>query len=243
MLGYPTSIYHAAGNTSPSLETARLPEALLPRGLRIDTIAKYSSVLSYHHFALHSPIYMHKRNQFRIVWETLCGFSEYNRNYPYVTQDTAFFAYCQTVTAGGLVKTVRARDKFNSYPTEQEYLADGAAYLMKTVTDTTAITVSEDLKEMAKQGDASSFSNCAAVVCRTRMIAITTKGYYCLVPAFVELGDIICILFGGMTPFVLRPVEDRFILLGECYVHGLMAGEAMESMRRGELEKEWLEIR
>ena len=35
----------------------------------------------------------------------------------------------------------------------------------------------------------------------------------------LRIGDLICILFGGQPPFILRiEGEDRYILIGECYV-------------------------
>ena len=37
------------------------------------------------------------------------------------------------------------------------------------------------------------------------------------------------ILYGWKTPFVLRPVSEGYLLIGECYVHGLMHGEAIEN--------------
>jgi hypothetical protein len=42
-------------------------------------------------------------------------------------------------------------------------------------------------------------------------------------------GDVSCILFGGSVPYFLRPaeIEGQYLLVGECYVEGLMAGEAM----------------
>jgi hypothetical protein len=43
-------------------------------------------------------------------------------------------------------------------------------------------------------------------------------------------GDVVCILFGGNVPYILRPtdIEGQYILIGECYVKGLMQGEALE---------------
>jgi len=44
------------------------------------------------------------------------------------------------------------------------------------------------------------------------------------------IGDKMCILLGGCVPFVLRDTGDGcFRFIGECYIHGIMDGEAMES--------------
>ncbi|PVH78411.1 hypothetical protein DL98DRAFT_516747 [Cadophora sp. DSE1049] len=57
----------------------------------------------------------------------------------------------------------------------------------------------------------------------------------------MEVGDEVVILFGGVTPFVLRPVPLRddkykgqrsYQLVGECYVHGIMKGEAVEAWQK-----------
>jgi hypothetical protein len=40
-------------------------------------------------------------------------------------------------------------------------------------------------------------------------------------------GDLIVVFEGGEIPFVIRPVtENTFVLVGECYLHGIMFGEA-----------------
>jgi hypothetical protein len=46
----------------------------------------------------------------------------------------------------------------------------------------------------------------------------------------IMAGDIVCILFGGNTPYILRPtqVEGQYLLIGECYVEELMKGQAMD---------------
>jgi hypothetical protein len=47
------------------------------------------------------------------------------------------------------------------------------------------------------------------------------------VPNGTVRGDVICIILDAAVPFVLRPIGDAFILLGPCYVHGLMKAEPL----------------
>ncbi|KAH8659213.1 heterokaryon incompatibility protein-domain-containing protein [Tricladium varicosporioides] len=76
--------------------------------------------------------------------------------------------------------------------------------------------------------------------------ALTSQTYYCLVPNITHEKDIICVPFGSSTPFVLRPILEhatpspmnipsldngrQYELIGRCYVHGFMNGEAMEML-------------
>jgi hypothetical protein len=57
---------------------------------------------------------------------------------------------------------------------------------------------------------------------------ISTRGYVGLTPCHSEPGDIICILYGCVVPFVLRRNGAGYQLIGEAYVHGIMDGEFME---------------
>ncbi|KAF4634032.1 hypothetical protein G7Y89_g4076 [Cudoniella acicularis] len=67
-----------------------------------------------------------------------------------------------------------------------------------------------------------------------RKLATTAeRGYVGLVPDAAQLGDIIAVLIGCAFPVVLRRVEineeEAFVYVGECYVDGVMKGEALES--------------
>ena len=74
---------------------------------------------------------------------------------------------------------------------------------------------------------------------RSRRFCITSKGYMGLFPRGTQLGDQICVFMGAPLPFVLRLQEnsDSYLLIGECYVHGLMEGETlnMEDMKVEEI--------
>lgn len=67
---------------------------------------------------------------------------------------------------------------------------------------------------------------------RKRSFFATPKGYIGLGPSGIEHGDLICILYGCRKPVVLRPLGKHFAVVGECYVHGLMFGEAMDTAQK-----------
>ncbi len=64
----------------------------------------------------------------------------------------------------------------------------------------------------------------------------TERGYAGLVPQDAKVGDAIVIFHGAVVPFLIR--EDdlkggvaRNKLIGECYIHGIMHGEALRSFK------------
>jgi hypothetical protein len=84
-----------------------------------------------------------------------------------------------------------------------------------------------------------------------RKLFVSKKGYVGLAPLGARVGDMICNLFGGQTPFVLRRAKGAdevredcaasfggsgslYFFVGESYVHGLMDGEAYEEFQQGE---------
>ena len=72
-----------------------------------------------------------------------------------------------------------------------------------------------------------------------RRLAILDQGYVVLGPRSCELGDLVCILYGCSVPVLLRPRSDvpGYTFVGECYVHGMMDGEARILAEQGKLHK------
>lgn len=65
-----------------------------------------------------------------------------------------------------------------------------------------------------------------------RRLFVTKKGYLGVGPLSARAGDAVYVLSGGHVPFVLRKApqtgEDHaWTLIGDCYVHGVMQGEAL----------------
>jgi hypothetical protein len=72
-----------------------------------------------------------------------------------------------------------------------------------------------------------------------RRFAITESGRFGLVAMFAKLNDVCCICPGMQVPLILRPREDgRYGLVGESYIHGVMAGEVMEQLEKGKVKLE-----
>lgn len=71
-----------------------------------------------------------------------------------------------------------------------------------------------------------------------RRFCVTQDGYMGLVPARATKGDGICVFLGGAVPFVIRKTDNgHYSLVGECYVHGLMDGKALDMV----LDIDWME--
>ncbi|KAF4634089.1 hypothetical protein G7Y89_g4018 [Cudoniella acicularis] len=66
-----------------------------------------------------------------------------------------------------------------------------------------------------------------------RMFFTKHKCYLGLGPCTMQENDILCVLFGGSTPLILRPEGDYFRFVGECYVYDLMNGEAVTDWKAG----------
>jgi hypothetical protein len=63
-----------------------------------------------------------------------------------------------------------------------------------------------------------------------RRLCVTNGGFLGVMPPAAQQGDLIYLLKGGAVPFVLRPVDGdagKFEMIGECFVYGIMNGEAL----------------
>jgi hypothetical protein len=155
----------------------------------------------------------------------------------YPTGEPAIEAYAMALTAGQDFDLQKAIDK------RAEFRADFAAYIIRlfgaSKQDTSQYSA---LMEEARSGSWLRYEAKASQVCWNRSLFITLKGYMGLGPSPLQLGDIVCILFGGIVPFILRPKNGYYQLVGDAYVHGIMEGEAIQKWEAGEFEKRVFEI-
>jgi hypothetical protein len=76
----------------------------------------------------------------------------------------------------------------------------------------------------------------------SRRFFISEVGYMGLGPLALQQGDMVCVLLGCNVPLLIRKEEDYHLLVGECFVWGLMDGEAVKD-RKDDGEYEVFQLR
>jgi hypothetical protein len=75
----------------------------------------------------------------------------------------------------------------------------------------------------------------------------TTGGRMGFAPKKTQVGDRICIICGGDTPYIIRPIRSFYRLLGDAYVSGVMDGEIIDRVLELRLWEysiyQWIQLR
>jgi hypothetical protein len=66
----------------------------------------------------------------------------------------------------------------------------------------------------------------------------TEKGYVGTDVPGMACGDRVAIIRGCKAPLILRQRESHFVIIGPCYVAGIMDGEAIADMNDGFIDIE-----
>jgi hypothetical protein len=162
-------------------------------------------------------------------WRRLCGLNMRNRS-NYVAGGKATNAFWRTLVHDMLVRedlaTIRRcqTEDYKVYRTWVKELGDSDAPYWKSL-------------------HAQYYHSGFREACLGRRFFITKKGYFGIGPAELEEGDEIYILAGGKVPLVLRPSPESqpntFELVGDCYVHGVMDGEAVTERTQSSGQSPW----
>lgn len=210
---------------------------LTAEGIYVDKVASVSDMLPFVPTGLlpkvpSTPLTHH--DCVAKIWKWQCGFDTFSMDFKYVNGESALVAFLDTF-AVGLTGCGR---EYLTIPILQRF-KHGANYIATFLSDH---NLNQELQKHAEGGDWTKWLVSTDQAAWNRRFVITKKGYYVLAPGNVEKGDILCVLMGGETPYVLRRSGDDYLFIGECYVAGLMQGEAVDMMERGELGKETFSI-
>jgi hypothetical protein len=89
-----------------------------------------------------------------------------------------------------------------------------------------------------------------AITWRRRMIMTEQERLLGLAPETAQEGDLVCIIFGCSVPVLLRKIisdemtgEHHYELVGDCYIHGMMDGEALTMQQTRNIPQTQFELR
>lgn len=98
---------------------------------------------------------------------------------------------------------------------------------------------SEDLRKHLETytGDADVFASDIAVAAANRTFFCTERGHLGLGPRIIREHDQCWIPQGSKAPCILRPIDgEKYKIIGEAYIHGLMRGEVVEVLSEDDFE-------
>ncbi|KAK4508517.1 hypothetical protein PRZ48_002256 [Zasmidium cellare] len=241
ILSEPISPHRAHGTSSAKLEFIGAGQTLRIHGVEIDTIKVHSRPLraKTFHGKEHTEV---APSPICYIWQQICGKDQFSLCDKDMDTQGSLFTCMQTLSNGCVQIALREKTSYHDIP-RLRWLQQQAVYLVNMFGESDI--VADDVRQLAAEADQDApeqWSRSASAASKNRSFAITSRGYYVLGPKSMRRGDVICVLFGGKVPFCLRPIGTRYLLVGECYVHGLMDGEAMTMMDRGELVGRYFDI-
>ncbi|PNP59974.1 hypothetical protein FNYG_14698 [Fusarium nygamai] len=103
----------------------------------------------------------------------------------------------------------------------------------------------DELKVLARNGQADRYVSAVAPVRHSYRVFVTESSMFGTGPVDMEVGDLLCVLFGAEVPFLLRPCGDGYLVVGECYAYDVMHGEILRTLAStpdGPLKATWLKL-
>jgi len=223
-----TKGYRASGNSTPNFQSHQASTILTVSGILIDTIAMVGSVHRWR-----KSIDPNDNNRFKLQSERKSAWDHESSRLarscqPYPTGEPCEEVHWRTLIANTDHKGAPAQSSYSKNFESAKIVKRAGAFWDNPDYDKDPPfqTISE----------ASVFETAQSNACDGRALFTTTQRKYLgLVLAGVRAGDVICVVLGTSTPFILRrelPCQkegrQRYFLMAECYIHGLMQGEGME---------------
>ncbi|KAF2437158.1 hypothetical protein EJ08DRAFT_14855 [Tothia fuscella] len=167
-----------------------------------------------------------------------------------------YFAHVDDFTAAIKQGFLHSSDLQTSQQTDQLPLASPASAREQKQSGLVPLTPTTSLQTLSGESTASSipenratetgnvdrFFESASHACQGRKLFGSKRFSISLGPAATLPGDIICVLFGAIVSFILRPQGNYYSLVGECYVYEVMDGMFARERQQMGVEEEWFEL-
>ena len=230
--------FYASGSLDACILPSENEKALVLKGLDIDSVVMTDHSLK--KVANNSPeMFMALKK----LWKsTIDEYKRHPPNYLGVVDTERTFALA--VTAGSTVdRLARNSEQYD----EQDFAAywhSNVEYEKTYVHNDHEINLrDEDDAPKATPSSSERGITFGETICRSRVFFRTLNGAMGIGPETTLPGDRVCVLFGSVVPFILRQVNEHFLLVGECFSSGLMRGEAIAAMIAGIIQEKVFDIR
>ncbi|KAF2833464.1 hypothetical protein CC86DRAFT_389698 [Ophiobolus disseminans] len=207
------AVYNASKNQLLSIDISNKFNAISIQGVEVDTVMLYGDRLASHGVGF--VTYQEEIDFVRMAWALI------SQHPSTMYEDTAAMLI-QTLTAG-LSNSNRPASEDPSFQADAlHWFAQHAPRTLPTA------PLSQRFNWSIKQrADSGRFHEAFVRACVDRRLFVTRGGLIGIGPHAMKEGDIVVILFGGRVPYILRPIGMSYKYIGECYVPGLMNGEAV----------------
>jgi hypothetical protein len=207
----PTSLFKAAGRSKPMVHLMADSDTISLQGTCLDTVERIIDVKSILEGEERGSYYVTQAILRDIAADVISV-----EKYPF-TDEPHWKALFRTLTADRTALSPRINEGYRKK-------------FFGTLGDLNVND--EDLERSLSDAAWAEVSKSVGQIIEDKDIFLTTKGYLGLGQEGFQIGDIICVFSGGEVPFLLRhislPEDRKFQLLSECYVHGVMDGEALQ---------------
>lgn len=230
--------FYASGTLDAHIEQSSSKSHLIIKGLDVDEVVQTDESLS--QTANNSPeMFMAVKK----LWQSIIA--DMGKNRPnYLGAVGAEKTFAITLTAGATIdRLARDPEQYNEHDFAAYWL--GNAEWEKQYLHQNLETWANDMRiaPKATPSDIHRGLRFGEAICRSRVFFTSANGAMGFGPPTTLPGDRICVLFGSVTPFILRPIDRHYRLVGECFAAGLMHGEAIAGMEAKIIREKVFEIR
>jgi Heterokaryon incompatibility protein (HET) len=216
----PTCLFRAAGATTPRIITDGHSDKISVEGIPLDTVARIIPIKSILGMGEDGSVSITESSIRELAADVIAS-----ETYPF-TGEPPWIAYFHTMTADRTALSPRINDEYRA----QFFAAFGGWSLPNTLVNGQNLPPSV-WAEVSKG---------VGTIIEDKEMFLTTQGYLGLGHEGLQVADVVCIFSGGEVPFLLREtVHDSkkvFRFLSECYVHGVMDGEATDNLTGNPIE-------
>ncbi|KAK4233654.1 HET-domain-containing protein [Achaetomium macrosporum] len=214
----PTHLFRASGDTKPRITIADNDQndAVTVEGFRFDTISRVIPIKSMLTRGEGSRMTVTEAVLYKLAEDAISTAA-----YPH-TGEPAWMAYFRTLTADRNPLSPRISEGYRSeyFSCFSEFDLQHPSHIPSNLPDSFWEEISKTVQDIVEDKD----------------LFVTGNGYIGLGHETCAVDDVVCVFSGGEVPYIVRAAgEHSYTFLGECYVHGIMDGEAMDG--RGDFEQ------